>query len=76
MFVTKGTNHRGIRLSSVEEIIRGEMKNNTFIEEFLDNPLLIDGYKWEFGVYTYITSISPLRIYVYEDIQVVLVPCY
>jgi tubulin monoglycylase TTLL15 len=38
----------------------------SFVQEFVDNPLLIDGYKFDIGVYTFITSIDPLRIYVFE----------
>ena len=32
----------------------------------MDDPLLIDGYKFDIGLYTMITSIDPLRIYVFE----------
>ena len=32
----------------------------------MDDPLLIDGYKFDIGIYTMITSIDPLRIYVFE----------
>ena len=40
--------------------------DGSFIQEFVDDPLLIDGYKFDIGVYTMITSIDPLRIYVFE----------
>jgi tubulin polyglutamylase TTLL5 len=29
--------------------------------------LLIDGYKFDLRVYVALTSINPLRIYIYED---------
>ena len=29
--------------------------------------MLIDGYKWDLRIYVAITSINPLRIYVYEE---------
>ena len=35
--------------------------------QYLDNPLLIDGYKFDLRVYVAVTSINPLRIYIYED---------
>ena len=35
--------------------------------EYIDKPLLIDGYKFDLRVYVAITSINPLRIYMYED---------
>lgn len=34
---------------------------------YIDNPLLIDGYKFDIRIYVAMTSINPLRIYVYED---------
>ena len=35
--------------------------------EYIDNPLLIDGYKFDLRVYVALTSINPLRLYMYED---------
>ena len=35
--------------------------------EYIHNPLLIDGYKFDLRVYVALTSINPLRIYIYED---------
>ena len=35
--------------------------------EYLSNPLLIDGYKFDLRIYVAITSINPLRIYVYKE---------
>jgi tubulin polyglutamylase TTLL5 len=34
---------------------------------YIDNPLLIDGYKFDLRVYVALASINPLRIYMYED---------
>ena len=35
--------------------------------QYLSNPMLIDDYKFDLRVYVAITSINPLRIYVYEE---------
>ena len=35
--------------------------------QYLGNPMLIDDYKFDLRVYVAITSINPLRIYVYEE---------
>lgn len=63
-FVQKSNAHRGIEIRKVEEI---DMSNGeTFVQEFIDKPFLVDGYKFDIGVYTAITSVDPLRIYVYK----------
>jgi hypothetical protein len=34
---------------------------------YIDNPLLLDGLKFDLRIYVAITSINPLRIYMYEE---------
>ena len=42
-------------------------KANHIVSRYIDNPLLIDGYKFDLRIYVALTSIHPLRIYVYEE---------
>uniref|UniRef100_A0A182NCV4 Uncharacterized protein n=1 Tax=Anopheles dirus TaxID=7168 RepID=A0A182NCV4_9DIPT len=63
-FVQKHNQHRHIQIKSVDEI--DFSNNDTFIQEFIDDPLLVDGYKFDIGVYTVITSLDPLRVYIYK----------
>lgn len=37
------------------------------VSEYVGRPLLIDGYKFDLRVYVALTSINPLRLYIYED---------
>ena len=37
------------------------------MQQYIHNPLLIDEYKWDLRIYVAVTSINPLRIYVYEE---------
>lgn len=64
LFVQKQNQHRKIFIKSLEEIDFED--NNTFVQEFIQNPLLVDGHKFDIGVYTIITSVDPLRVYIYN----------
>ena len=35
--------------------------------DFIFQPLLIDGFKFDLRIYTLITSVDPLRIFVFKD---------
>ena len=35
--------------------------------QYVDNPHLIDGYKYDLRIYVCLASINPLRVYIYED---------
>ena len=43
MYVQKNKNHRGIKIEKVENL---DLKSQgSFVQEFVDDPFLIDGYK-------------------------------
>lgn len=46
---------------------RGAGSAPCLVQQYIQNPLLIDGYKWDLRIYVAVTSINPLRIYVYEE---------
>lgn len=64
LFVQKNNQHRHIYIRSVNEI--DFSNNDTFIQEYIDNPLLVDGHKFDIGVYVIVTSVDPLRVYIYK----------
>lgn len=64
LFVEKDNNHRHIHIRNLTDI--NLEKEGTFVQKFVDNPLLVSGYKFDIGIYTTITSINPLRIYIYN----------
>lgn len=41
--------------------------DENFVQEYIANPYLIDKRKFDIGVYTVLTSIDPLRVYVYDQ---------
>lgn len=64
MFVQKSNDHRGIQIKNLDDIELD--RPGSFVQEFVANPLLIDGYKFDIGVYTTVTSFDPLRVYIYN----------
>ena len=40
--------------------------DGTFVQQFVDNPYLIDGYRFDIGVYVALVYIDPLRVYAYD----------
>ncbi|XP_054261818.1 probable tubulin polyglutamylase ttll-15 isoform X2 [Macrosteles quadrilineatus] len=63
-FVQKSNDHRGIKIETLDTL---DLKSNgSFVQEYIDRPFLVDGYKFDIGVYTIITSVDPLRVYMYN----------
>ncbi|CRK87476.1 CLUMA_CG001277, isoform A [Clunio marinus] len=64
-FVVKNWHSRGIRIIDVKtmDFQLGQMR---YVQEFVDNPLLIDDRAFDVGVYVLITSLDPLRFYRYK----------
>ena len=47
MFVQKNSNHRGIKIEKLEDL--DLEKKGSFIQEFIHDPFLVDGYKFDIG---------------------------
>ena len=56
---------RGIYLANnLKEINRAEA---CVVSRYIDNPLLLYGYKFDLRLYVVVTSFEPLRIYIYRE---------
>uniref|UniRef100_A0A1I8AM10 Tubulin polyglutamylase TTLL4 n=1 Tax=Steinernema glaseri TaxID=37863 RepID=A0A1I8AM10_9BILA len=64
LWVQKSNKHRGIQIRKVSELDLDQ--KDSFVQQYISNPLLIDKRKFDIGIYTVITSILPLRVYIYE----------
>lgn len=64
VYVLKDNQHRGVTIKDVKNIDFDKVGN--FIQEYVTNPFLVDGHKFDIGVYTVITSVDPLRVYIYK----------
>lgn len=62
-WVQKSNNHRGVHIKTAEEL--NFTNPNTFVQEYIGNPYLIDGRMFDIGLYVTLTSIEPLRVYVH-----------
>ena len=63
-WVQKNNRHRGIKIRTVKEL--DLTQEGTFVQQYISRPFLIDGRKFDIGVYTIVTSINPLRVYTIE----------
>lgn len=63
-WVQKSNAHRGIEVANLKQLDLDQ--KDVFVQRFVNNPLLIDGRKFDLGIYTVVTSLSPLRVYIYE----------
>ncbi|KAM7360083.1 tubulin tyrosine ligase-like 15 [Cochliomyia hominivorax] len=64
LFVEKHNEHRHIAIKAPDEINLNS--NDSFVQEFIQNPFLVDGHKFDIGVYVVISSVDPLRLYIYS----------
>ncbi|XP_070072672.1 probable tubulin polyglutamylase ttll-15 [Drosophila takahashii] len=63
LFVQKNNRHRQIKIKEIKEI--DLQSNDSFVQEFIQRPFLVDNHKFDIGVYVVITSVNPLRVYIY-----------
>ncbi|KAH0576920.1 Tubulin tyrosine ligase [Spironucleus salmonicida] len=61
-----GARGNGIELTTGERSV-SDKETAAVVQEYLRNPLILKGYKFDFRVYACVTSIDPLIVYVYEN---------
>ena len=59
---------RGIYVTDdINDIELHGLDENVSVSQYISNPLLIDGYKFDLRMYVGITSFDPLTIYVHDS---------
>jgi tubulin polyglutamylase TTLL4 len=56
---------RGIRIINKKSKIK--YKKNYLVSEYISNPHLINGYKYDLRIYILVNSYDPLKIYMFEN---------
>lgn len=59
---------RGIFLTKrIDKVLKNNNKMAMIVQKYIDNPLLMNGYKFDFRIYVLVTSVEPLKIFVFKD---------
>jgi hypothetical protein len=58
---------RGRGISMLEDLSSLTYSQSTVLQKYIDNPLCLDGYKFDLRIYVVVTSFSPLEAFIYRD---------
>ena len=62
----RGSQGNGIILAKTLKEIPDRI-SNTIVQRYITDPMLINGLKFDLRIYVLLTSVDPLKLYIYED---------
>lgn len=68
MWIVKPANlSRGRGIYLIDDVSEVSVEDTSVISKYISNPLLINGHKFDLRLYVVVTSVEPLRIYIYKE---------
>ena len=68
LWIVKPTNlSRGRGIYLIDDINEINLAEQNIVSKYISNPLLINGHKFDLRIYVVLTSIDPLRIYIFKE---------
>ena len=58
---------RGRGIYIIDDLTELQVDDPVVVSRYVSNPLLINGHKFDLRIYVCVTSVNPLRIYVYKE---------
>jgi hypothetical protein len=58
---------RGRGISLVRELSQVQYGDQVIVQQYVADPLLVHGYKFDMRLYVLVTSFNPLEAFIYED---------
>lgn len=55
------------RISLIRNYEKLPVQDHFIVQEYLDKPFLMEGYKFDLRFYILVTSCDPLRVFLYND---------
>lgn len=68
MWICKPTDlSRGRKITIIDNLQDLQYDQQSVIQEYIGNPLLIRGTKWDMRIYVLITQMRPLKLYLFKE---------